>query len=204
MSKDTIVVIKSINFGEADKILTVFGEYKGKFSIMAKGIRKISSKNRGNMQTLSISKISFYEGKGLPILTESEQISSPEFDSHMVVDDIERLLYIINKFLVEGQENRKIFNFLLELLKGELNILRVNKFRIQLLKELGFLSDFNECSLCGADKNLDNFDYGDFTVVCNNCYSKIDKGVKLNKAIYGTFQFTESLDRYIRKIVEEI
>ena len=65
MAKDTVIVLKSVNYSEADKVLTVLGKYTGKFSLFAKGIRKINSKNRGNMQTLSISDISFYEGRGL-------------------------------------------------------------------------------------------------------------------------------------------
>jgi DNA repair protein RecO (recombination protein O) len=80
MSKDTIIIIKSVNYSEADKVLTVFGKLNGKFALFAKGIRKINSKNRGNMQTLCISDISFYEGKGLPVLTESQLIYSPDTD----------------------------------------------------------------------------------------------------------------------------
>lgn len=204
MSKDTVIVIKSTNYSEADKILTVFGKYRGKFTVIAKGIRKITSRNRGNMQTLSISKISFYEGKGLPILTESEQIYAPEFANRFDFKNIERILYMLNKFLVEGEENRIIFNLSHELLKGELNLLRVNKFRIRILKELGFLGDFKSCSLCDSQDRLDYLDLKNFVIVCHNCYSSLDKGVKLNKDIYETSVFTESLDRYITRIVEEI
>jgi len=39
MNRDTVTVIKSINYSEADKILTVFGREFGKFSLFAKGIR---------------------------------------------------------------------------------------------------------------------------------------------------------------------
>ena len=75
MSRDIVTVIKSVNYSEADKILTVFGKNSGKFTLFAKGIRKINSKNRGNMQTLSTSSISYYEGRGMPLLTESKLIN---------------------------------------------------------------------------------------------------------------------------------
>lgn len=204
MSKDTVTVIKSVNYSEADKILTVFGKYNGKFSIMAKGIRKITSKNRGNMQTLSTSEISYYEGKGLPILTESQLISAPDIDSHINIDNIQRLLYLLNKFLAEGEHNQKIFNLLQLILVEDLTTVRINKFRLRVLKELGFLSDFDMCSICHSKNDLQYFNPNDFSVLCSKCYSTKSKGVKLDKDIYSNTVFTASLDRYIKKIVEEI
>ena len=204
MSRDIVTVIKSVNYSEADKILTVFGKHNGKFSIMAKGIRKITSKNRGNMQTLSTSDISYYEGKGLPILTESQLVSSPDIDSHIDIQNIEKLLYILNKFLVEGEENRKIFKLLQSVLQQDFTIERINKFRLQLLKELGFLSDFEVCTSCHSKDKLEYFNPKDFSVLCSNCYSIKSKGVKLSKDIYKNSVFTNSLDKYIKKIVEEI
>ena len=204
MSRDIVTVIKSVNYSEADKILTVYGKYNGKFALIAKGIRKIVSKNRGNMQTLSTSEISFYEGRGLPILTESQLIYSPEIDSHMDIQNTQRVLYLLNKFLVEGERNQKVFDLLQSVLQNSMDTVRVNKFRIQILKNLGFLGDFNICDVCKKKKEPGFILPKNFTVVCKDCYSKSDKGVKLDKDIYGNSVFTEALDKYIKKIVEEI
>lgn len=204
MSKDIVTVIKSVNYSEADKVLTVYGKYNGKFALIAKGIRKITSKNRGNMQTLSTSHISFYEGKGLPILTESQLIYAPEIDSHMDIQNVERVLYILNKFLVEGESDVKVFELLQSILQNDMDTRRVNKFRIQILKELGFLGDFKVCELCGSTDGVQYINPDNFTAICKNCYSKSSKGVKLSKDIYGQSDFTEALDKYIKKIVEEI
>ena len=204
MSRDIVTVIKSVNYAEADKILTVYGKYNGKFALIAKGIRKIVSKNRGNMQTLSTSEISFYEGRGLPILTESQLIYSPEIDSHMDIQNTQRVLYLLNKFLVEGERNQKVFDLLQSVLQNSMDTVRVNKFRIQILKNLGFLGDFNICDVCKKKKEPGFILPKNFTVVCKDCYSKSDKGVKLDKNIYANSVFTEALDKYIKKIVEEI
>ena len=100
MARDTVIVLKSINYSEADRVLTVFGKYTGKFTLFAKGIRKINSKNRGNIQTLNVCDISFYEGKGLPLLTESQLIYSPDTDIlKNRIEDIKRVLDILGKIL---------------------------------------------------------------------------------------------------------
>ncbi|HRY22702.1 MAG TPA: DNA repair protein RecO, partial [Candidatus Dojkabacteria bacterium] len=96
MSKDLVTVIKSVNYSEADKILTVFGKHSGKFTLFARSIRKINSKNRGNMQTLSTSEISFYEGRGMPLLTESQLVRSVDTE-HLNVENIRRILFMLNK-----------------------------------------------------------------------------------------------------------
>ncbi len=204
MSRDIVTVIKSVNYSEADKILTVFGRYNGKFTIIAKSIRKIASKNRGNMQTLSTSDISYYEGKGLPILTETQYVNIPEFKTGMNIQNIERILYILNRFLMEGDPNSKVFDLLQNLLNEEITNERVNKFRIQLLKDLGFLQEFSECESCSSTEHLEYFDPSSFGLICKNCYSKHSKGVKLSKDIYNNSVFTESLDKYVKKVVEEI
>jgi len=202
MNRDTITVIKSINYSEADKILTVFGREFGKFSLFAKGIRKINSKNRGNMQTLCTSDISFYQGKGMPVLTESVLIRSLDMDK-LQVKNIERVLFILNKFLQEYDPYPSIFDGLQSLLKREGDLEATNKLRIKILKDMGFLSDFSSCSMCGGKENLKYLDTTSFALVCKNCYSK-GNGKPLGDSPYSSKILTDALDRYVRRIVEEI
>jgi len=202
MNRDTITVIKSINYSEADKILTVFGREFGKFSLFAKGIRKINSKNRGNMQTLCTSDISFYQGKGMPVLTESVLIRSLDMDK-LQVKNIERVLFILNKFLQEYDPYPSIFDGLQSLLKREGDLEATNKLRIKILKDMGFLSDFSSCSLCGSKEDLKYLDTTSFALVCKNCYSK-GNGKPLGENPYSSKILTDTLDRYVRRIVEEI
>jgi len=202
MSKDTVTVIKSINYSEADKILTVYGRELGKFSLIAKGIRKINSKNRGNMQTLSTSKVSFFEGKGIPILTESELVTNLDIEN-LNIANVRRVLFLLNKFLQEYDPYPKLFDVLQSALKKELDIESINKLRIIFLKEMGFLEDFSSCIHCQSNEDLKYIDTENFALVCKNCYSK-GKGKPLGKAPYSSSILTRALDRYIKKVVEEI
>jgi len=202
MSRDTVTVIKSINYSEADKILTVFGRQRGKFTLFAKGIRKITSKNRGNMQTLSSSNISFYEGKGMPLLTESELINTLDLEN-LNVENVRRILFMLNKFLQEGEEYPELFDSLQNALKKELDLESTNKVRIIFLKEMGFLEDFSNCRYCGDKEDIAYLDKKNFALVCRNCYTKYG-GAPLGEYPYKSKALTLALDSYIKKIVEEI
>lgn len=199
MAKDTVVVIKSINYGEADKILTVFGRELGKFTLFAKSIRKITSKNRGNMQTLSTAQISFFEGKGIPVLTETQFVDMMDFESLDMVN-VNRVLFLLNNFLQENDPYPKLFDALQIVLKSNLDIRNVNKLRVKFVKEMGFLQDMKICSRCGSKENVKYFNPKDFALVCENCYSSRDK--VLGDDPYGSSVFTESLDHFIKDIVE--
>lgn len=205
MSKDTVVVIKSVNYSEADKVLTVFGKIHGKFALFAKGIRKINSKNRGNMQTLCISDISFYEGKGLPVLTESQLLYSPDTDIlKSRVENMKRVLVMLNRILAEYDPNEKVFNLLESVLKKGFDIESVNRFRVIFLKEMGFLNDFSKCVVCGSEKDLVAMNISNFALLCKNCYSKRGNSHKLGDNPYIKDFFTKALDIYVKKVIEEI
>ena len=202
MSKDTVTVIKSINYSEADKILTVFGRQLGKFTLFARSIRKINSKNRGNMQTLCTSKISFYEGKGMPFLTESEFVNNLNTDN-LNVENVRRILFMLNKFLQEYDPYPKLFDALQTVITNDLDTRSVNKLRIKFLKEMGFLNDFSSCINCGSKKELKYIDEKNFALLCKNCYSK-GNSKPLGKDPYTSTVLTQILDKYIKKVVEEI
>jgi DNA repair protein RecO (recombination protein O) len=205
MSKDTIFVIKSVNYSEADKVLTVFGKYLGKFTLFAKSIRKINSKNRGNMQTLNTCNISFYEGKGLPVLTESELVYAP--DTQILkrrMEEIKRVLDLLNKILQEYDPDPKIFNMLVRVSEKGFDIESVNRFRVLFLKEMGFLSDFSKCMYCGSSKDLEYIELSSFALLCKNCYSKAGNTYKLGDNVYTKEPFTKALDLYVKKVIEEI
>ncbi|MGI6423125.1 MAG: DNA repair protein RecO [Candidatus Dojkabacteria bacterium] len=203
--KDLVVVIKSVNYSEADKVLTVFGRNLGKFALFAKSIRKINSKNRGNMQTLCISEISFYEGKGLPLLTESSLVYAPNTDVLKGrVENMKRVLNMLNRMLAEYDANEKVFDMLRSVLERDFDLESTNRFRVIFLKEMGFLEDFSECRVCGSKEGLRYIDVSRFALLCKNCYSRGVKCLELGSNPYGEEFFTKVLDNYVKKVIEGI
>ena len=62
------------SFGEADRIIVAFTRDFGKLSLIAKGVRRPTSRKRGGLEIFSYIKFSAVKGKSLDILTEVEVI----------------------------------------------------------------------------------------------------------------------------------
>jgi DNA repair protein RecO len=58
------IILSRIEYGEADRILTLLTPEYGKLSLIAKGVRRIKSKLAGGIELFSVSDISFIRGRG--------------------------------------------------------------------------------------------------------------------------------------------
>ncbi len=202
--KDEIIVLKGINYSEADKIITVFSKNRGKYSLIAKGVRKIESKNRPSIQTLSHSSITYYEGINLSVLVEASLIFIPEVDKEKM-NNVAKVLKLINKLAPEEVEDVALFNELQIIVRKDYDLRSVNKFRIWVLEHLGFLSDMRKCNLCGKSEDINKIDFNKMIVVCDNCISaKVTARnfADIKDIKYESLVFDNAIDKYIDNIIE--
>ncbi|HFQ94137.1 MAG TPA: DNA repair protein RecO, partial [Anaerolineae bacterium] len=68
------IVIKRRNFGEADRLLTLFSREQGKIRAIAKGARKPQSRKTGHVELFMRSKFLMAKGKDLNIITQAEMV----------------------------------------------------------------------------------------------------------------------------------
>lgn len=137
------IIIKRKDFGEADRILTVLTKNQGKIKVVAKGVRKISSRRASHVELLNQSILTIHDGK-MPILTEAETIKHYS----ILKSDLEKcgfafyICELIDGLLAEYQENRSAFNLMQDALirlqteTKPWNL--ISKFEQDLLVSLGF------------------------------------------------------------------
>ncbi len=139
------IVLKRRNFGEADRILTVFTLSRGKISILAKGVRRITSRRAGNIELLNRVSMYLFLGKGMPILTEAESLETFQ----KIKEDLTLITYayhiieLVDRMTAENQENRILYIELVEALRRLSQTPRqiwVRAFEMKILSNLGFLS----------------------------------------------------------------
>lgn len=140
------IILKRRNFGEADRILTVFTPSKGKMSVLAKGVRRIKSRRAGNVELLNRAVMYLHQSKGMPILTEAQTLASFQ----KIKEDLTlstyayHLIELVDKLTAENQENRILYEHLVEVLKRlerKPRQILIRAFEAKILSNLGF-ADF--------------------------------------------------------------
>lgn len=158
------IVLKRRDFGEADRILVVFTLHKGKISVIAKGVRRITSKRAPNVELLNRVQMFLYPGKNFFTLTEAVAVDTYQ----RLKEDLTlstyafHILELINRLTVEEQENRILYELSVQVLerlcKNPRQIL-VRAFEAKVLTNLGFAS-FESGEILGdlANKSWDEIE----------------------------------------------
>ncbi|MCL4366867.1 DNA repair protein RecO [Patescibacteria group bacterium] len=139
------IIIKRTNFGEADRILTIVTPFKGKIRVLAKGVRRITSRRGGNVELLNKLKFQIFTGAGLPILTEAESIQTyPKIKSDIILSAYaSHITELMERLLPEDQPNLacyKLLNSVLDLLEKNPRQIFIRAFEVKILTVLGFWS----------------------------------------------------------------
>lgn len=175
------IVLRSINYKDADKIYTIFTKELGKITCSARGVRKISSKRSGNLDTLNhISFVVTDTSSKHKIITEV----STKNAYFSIKNDLTILfkayscIELVKEILEEETENRQVFNTLMTFLDTlEAKIYNPEylhlKFKINLLNVLGYSIDVLHCSRCNS-KNVNDWSGFGFSfslggLVCEEC-----------------------------------
>lgn len=143
------VIIKRRNFGEADRILTIFTRDYGKVVCLGKGVRRPRSKKAGHLELGNWCKVFIARGKNLDLLTEVElkrAFGIADF-SEVKANKIYHLLELIDFLTVEHQKNLQVFILLVHFLKKceieeDFNLVS-SVFKIKLLSILGFFTSYS-------------------------------------------------------------
>lgn len=83
------IILHRIDYGEADRILTILTPDQGKIRAMAKGVRKVKSKLAGGIELFSVSQITFIPGR-----KEISTLVSTRLKTHypVIVQDLDRTM----------------------------------------------------------------------------------------------------------------
>ncbi len=139
------IILKRKNLGEADRIITVFSKSLGKITVLAKGVRRITSRRAGNVELLNRVSMYLHQAKSFLILTEAISLQTYQKikEDLLLSTYAYHLIEIVDKLTAENQENSIIYYNLVEVLKRlEQNPrqILIRAFEVKILSSLGFIS----------------------------------------------------------------
>lgn len=138
------IILKRINVNEADRLITIFSQDYGKQKLIAKGIRKITSRKKGHLELFTLVKLLVAKGKNLDLITEAETVTNfPQLRRNLNRVRIAYLLAeLIDKLTAENQEQAAVYQLLLDNLtllnSQEASPDLILNFEKKLLELLGF------------------------------------------------------------------
>ena len=143
---DEGIVIKRHDFGEADKIVSLYTKTFGKITLMARGLRKITSKRAGSLDLFNLVRFHAVSGRGeIDTLTEVELMTDfSNWKKHLGrVNIAYQLCEMIDKLTPDRQPHPEIYNILSLSLSQITTLgadweLKIENCKLKILSELGY------------------------------------------------------------------
>ncbi|MCU4183930.1 DNA repair protein RecO [Acidiferrimicrobium sp. IK] len=153
--REEAVVLRTYKLGEADRIVVLVTEGRGKVRAVAKGVRKTKSRFGGRLEPASRVQLQLYEGRQLDTITQAESVEVyPEIRTDLTrMTDAMALLEAVDQVAQEGEPNPALYRMLvgaLRTLTAAPSALLVAGFYWKLLALEGVTPMLDACVRCGA------------------------------------------------------
>ena len=200
------IILRRIEFGDYDLIVTLLTLNKGKISVIAKSAKKSEKRFAGILELFSILDIvcSIGRGKGLPVLQEAALTHA----FHKIRSKIIKTAYasywaeLINQWMEEGQKEVQLFHLFRYVLQ-ELDIDQTPEAALSILFQIRFMTiagmdpDLTRCIICRAElekmkKTTIKFDLSRGGIICDGCASGALHKICLSK---GTIKHLSWIQR---------
>ncbi|MBO0959464.1 DNA repair protein RecO [Neobacillus sp. MM2021_6] len=182
------IVIRTTDYGETNKIVTLYTREWGKVGVMARGAKKSNSRLSSITQLFTHGYFLVNRGSGLGSMQQGEIVSS----LRSIGEDIFLTAYA--SYIVEltdkCTDEKKPNPFLFELLFQTLHFMNegyepdilMNIYEMKMLNVMGMYPVLNQCSVCGSTDGHFSFSIRENGFICHRCLSKDPYHFKISPA----------------------
>lgn len=176
--KTEAVVLRSIRYGEADRVVHLYSRNRGRLGAIAKGSRRPRSRFGGRLEPFFRLDLVLYQGRGdLATVTGASTV-----DGHAglradgaALTAAARACDAVLRLLDTNEANPAAYNLLcnylslLDLGPGAIEAGTALAFRLKLALAAGFAPELASCATCGEADHLTAFSGAAGGVVCASC-----------------------------------
>ncbi len=194
------IIIRATNYGETNKIVTIYTREWGKVGVMARGAKKPNSRLSAVTQLFTYGYFLVHRSSGLGTLQQGEIIST----FRAIREDIFLTAYAsyIVDLTDKTTDDRKPNPFLFELVYQSLNLINegydaeilVNIFEMKMLNPLGLYPTLNQCTVCGNTEGHFSFSIREGGLLCHRCLEKDPYHLKIAPATVKLLRLFYYLD----------
>jgi DNA repair protein RecO (recombination protein O) len=179
--KTEAVVLRSMRYGEADRILHLYTPTRGRVSAIAKGVRRARSRFGGRLEPFFRLRIELHEGRSeLLTVTGAQTVEGHarlRADAR-ALDSAARACDAVGRLFETSEPHPGVYNLLcrkLSLLDEQAGRAEGSEraaslaFRLKLLLAAGLAPQLGACASCGEREHLVGFSGAAGGVVCAAC-----------------------------------
>jgi DNA repair protein RecO (recombination protein O) len=172
------VVLRHSDYGEADRLLTLYTRQLGKARAIAKGARKIASRKAGHIEPFTHVRLQLAKGRDALIVTQADTVDAylPLREDLVLTSQASYVMELLDRFTYEDEmENSAIFRLLTETLSRLASKsdpwLAIRYYEIRLLDHLGFRPQLFVCANCEREIKAEDqyFSFSAGGVICPRC-----------------------------------
>lgn len=148
------IVLSRIDFGEADRVLTLYSRQHGKLRVVAKGARRPLSRLGPHLEYFCRTQLMLARGRDLDVVTGAETIN-PHLPLRGNLDaygHASHMVEVLARLTEDRQENAAVYDLLagsLQLLAEGIDPFHVTRhYELALLNHLGFRPELIRCVAC--------------------------------------------------------
>jgi DNA repair protein RecO (recombination protein O) len=193
--KTEAIVLRSIRYGEADRILHLYSKSRGRLGAIAKGARKPRSRFGGRLEPFFRLDLLLHEGRGdlLTVTGVATVDGYPRLrSSGPALSAGARACDAVLRLLDAAEPNPPAYNLLCRYLSllddpalpRAAGLETALSFRLKLALVAGFAPELASCTRCGEAEHLSGFSGAAGGVVCAGCEA-------------GSFELSEEAHRFM-------
>ncbi len=176
--KTEAIVLRSLRYGEADRILHLYTPDRGRIGAIAKGVRRTKSRFGGRLEPFFRVRLVLYEGRSELLTVTSVETIDPHARLRLDaggLDSAARACDAVGRIFETTEPHAAVYN----LLSNQLALLDADParathanalaFRLKLLIAAGLVPQLAACATCGSTEHLVGFSAAAGGVVCSAC-----------------------------------
>ncbi|MHB8719498.1 MAG: DNA repair protein RecO [Candidatus Dormibacteria bacterium] len=150
------VVLRRVNYGDNDRILTVLTRERGKIGVMARGVRRAGSRMAAHTDLFAHSRMELARGRGdLDVLTAATSLAAVALTDARRAACAAVCAELADRVLEEGSPDEEVFDLVAAALAGCAESSRDPRLALlwltrRIIDRLGYAPQLHACAACGA------------------------------------------------------
>jgi len=194
------IVIRSMDYGENNKIIAIYTPHSGKMSIMVRGAKKLNSRFSSVTQVFTHGEFVLFKTSSMGTLNQSETLES----HHKLRENLHMSAYsayvaeLVDRIVPEFDQNEMMF----EQLKASLEAIESDKdpaivlhiMEMKMLAIAGYLPQLDACVSCNAHEGEMGISVTQGGVLCVNCFYKDAQLIRISAPTLKMLRLFQRLD----------